>query len=472
MGARKDIRFDNVFEALDAKRHNAIFTLSCRALAEPYNFYRIDGGLTPAMLKPLGTDAKILLECQKQFRQSGRYTPQTIGAALPGVYGVDGNWLHRTMQDAEMDLPLAFEHFLEIHGQWVEKEVSIRVLEFLHHNKTSEEIRVLTENYRRELGVVARQTGSDGKEEFEAELLAALENKSFEFPVRPHLSSLRKLIPFFEPGDYIVVAALTGVGKTYFGLNTVYENALNGVPCCIINLENTPKNIMKRLWQMHGQHYFRKDLRGSDDETRQHLSAWEAVKKMPVRSHNPGRSLPAILSTIRQEWNERGIQFALVDYAQLIGLPGWSGNRNYELGEISAEFRALALELQIPIMVLAQFKQEVIKYSDRRGGLYDIKDCANFSQDATFVISLCRPLEVGLDLDGDGMPYAENDADATIVKGRETGRAQAKCKFDPIRGFYEEKPDFTPRDFSEAQKPEWNPTSVAANRKNEEDIPF
>lgn len=467
MGATvKEIKFGDAYEALDAKYKNALFTLSCRALAEPFNFYRIDGDFSPGMVAYSGEQpAKILVECQSQFRKNGRYSPQTVLNSLPGIGGVEASVLHLTSQDAEIDLPMAFDFFREILGQMVEVEIATLTRDWIHQNKTSEEIRVLGEKVRGERGLRARSTGSDGIPEFEAELMAALENKTFDFPVKPHLAKMRTLIPSYEPGDYIVVTALTGVGKTYYGLNTIYHNAINGVPCCCINLENTPKNIQKRIWQMHGREQFRRDLRGSDAQLLERMRIWDEVKKMPFRSHNPGRNLPAILSTIRRDWNERGIQFAMVDYAQLISVPEYRGNRNYELGEVSAAFRTLALELEIPIMVLAQLKQEVVKYPTKRGGLYDIKDCANFAQDATCVHSLHRP-NVFLDEDQTS-EFADDYADVMNVKGRETGKAFAKCKFDPVRGFYDDD-EFTQ---FPATPPPFSPALPGGTGRNE-DLPF
>ena len=103
-----------------------------------------------------------------------------------------------------------------------------------------------------------------------------------------------------------------------------------------------------------------------------------------------------------------------------------------------------------------------MKYGDRRGGLYDIKDCANFAQDATFVHVLHRPNEVLRE--GEVSEYNDNDADVTNVKGRETGRAQVKCLFDPVRGFYDDVSTQFPASSA-------LPASVTNNR-NETDIPF
>jgi replicative DNA helicase len=305
----------------------------------------------------------------------------------------------------------------------------------------SEEIQVEAAKARKELGLSARLSSSDGKEEFEKRLFAAIDGIKFEFPVSPFLASVREKVPYYEPGDYVVVAASTGTGKTYYALNQIHYISIKGVPSCLINLENTPANMQKRMWQMHSKIRFRPDLRGTDEQIRHYLKAWEEVKAMPFRSYNPGPTLPAIVSAIRQDWNERRIQLAVVDYAQLINIPGYRGNRNYELGEISATFRALALELQIPVIVLAQMKQEVAKTSDKRGGLYDIKDCANFAQDATIVQCLYRPEMFDISTrelaNGSIEPYPEKYADVFMAKGRESGVALSEARFDPVLGFFD-----------------------------------
>jgi DnaB-like helicase C terminal domain len=448
------------------KYDRALETLACRAVGEPYNFFRVDSEIHPAMFGT-GFFGQVLAMCQKQFRRENRYSAHTVAAEMsvaPETISA------LAMRDTEIDLPFAFDMFRGIYGQFVEIQIADFVSGWIAQGKTSEEVQVEAGKMRREKGVTPRATGSDGKDEFQAELFAALEGKVFDYPVKPHLAELRKLVPHYEPGEYIVVAALSGVGKTYYGLNTIYHNSLRGIPSCCINLENTPKNIQKRIWQMHGGNKFRRNLECSDDETRKHLKVWEEVKKMPFKSLNPGPTLPAILSAIRHDYNERGIQFALIDYAQLISIPGYRGGRNYELGEISAAFRALSLELQIPIMVLAQMKQEVSKTGDRRGGMYDIKDCANFAQDATFVQTLYRPFYFEIYEDANGNPYTEKDAEVTVVKGRETGRMITACEFDPIRGYHDAEPEFStqpePKDFTIPQ------SAMSAARANEDDIPF
>jgi hypothetical protein len=363
-----------------------------------------------------------------------------------------------------MSLPDAMETFLTYYGQWVEVRVSEQTHGYVIRGLSSEEIQSEQAKARREYGLCSRLEQSDGKDGFEAKLAAALEGRIVDYPVKPFLPSLRSVVQHYEPGDYIAVGALTGNGKSYYALNQIKHTAEAGIPCTLINLENSPENMQKRLWQMEAGVLFKEDLRANETQMRHYLDTWQRIKTLPIKGFNPGRTLNAILNTIRQDFYDRGTQFAVIDYAQLISVPGWKGNRNYELGEVSAELRSLALELKIPIMALAQFKQEVSKTGNKRGGLYDIRDCANFAQDATFMQSLYRPSVFDIDVDDRGVPYPEKYADVFVCKGRETGIALCEARFDPIRGFY--PPDDLPT-------PTQLPTTDFTNhRPKHEDIPF
>ena len=460
-------RYETAFEAL-----------ANRCLGEPYNFHRIAPMLHLGILESDLFSAKIVAACLLQFQKTGSYTPQSVGLmCAPLVNNVSGsagslhNFIEMAMRDAEMGLTDAMESFLLYHGQWAEIKIAKYAETWVMRGLSSEEIQTEYAKARKEFGLSARLTSSDGKEEFEKRLIAAIEGIRHTYPVTPYLKSMRDIVSYYEPGDYIVVAALSGQGKTYDVLNQIYHNSLNQVPSCYINLEMTPENVQKRIWQMHTKKQFRADLRGSDAEIQQYLKSWDEVKKMPFASYNPGRSIESIVSTIRQDFYERGIQFAAVDYAQKMVSNTYRGARNYELSEISAELRALALELQIPLYILAQMKQEVSKTHDKRGGMYDIKDCADFTQDATMVQCLYRPGYFDIthyETESGGHEiYPEGYADKFIAKGREIGTGLAKCRFDHIRGFYD-VPDAT-----QFPAVEFNPSDVTRpTRENGDYIPF
>lgn len=457
-----------ISEEVQSRYEIAFETLACRCVGEPYNFHRIAPMLLPGLLNSDLQNAKIITACLAQFSKSSSYTPQSIALAC-GLTPSDV--IEMGMQDAEMTLPDAMDSFLLYHGQWAEMRLAKFTESWVLKGLSSEEIQSEQVKARKDFGLSAKLEGNDGKAGFESRLIAAIDGIQYTHPVTPYLKSMRDIVPFYAPGDYIIVGALSGQGKTYDVLNQIYHNSLGGVPSCYINLEMTPEDVQERIWQMHTNQQFKADLRGSDSEMQRYLRAWDEVKKMPFRSYNPGRTIESIVSTIRQDYYERGIQFAAVDYAQKMTSTTYRGARNYELSEISSELRALALELQIPIYVPAQLKQEVSKTHDKRGGMYDIKDCADFTQDATMVQILYRPGYFDIKhyetASGGQEIYPEGYADKFIAKGRKIGTSLAACRFDHIRGFYD-VPDAT-----QFPAVEFNPAAVTrATRMNDEDIPF
>jgi phage pi2 protein 07 len=459
-----------VEQEAQTRYESAFEMLACRCLGEPYNFHRVAPMLLPGLINSDLHSAKIVAACLAQANKSDGYTPQSIALAC-GMLPADA--LEMAQRDAEMTLPDALEAFLLYQGQWAELRIAKHSETWVMRGLSSEEIQVESKKLRKEYGLSARLTSSDGVQEFERRLLDAIDGVQHTYPVTPYLKSMREIVPYYAPGDYIVVAALSGQGKTYDALNQIYHNSLCGVPSCYINLEMTPEDVQERIWQMHTGKQFKSDLRGSDAQMSDYLSKWDDVKKMPFKSHNPGRSIQAVVSTIRQDWHDRGIQFACVDYGQKMKVEGYKGARNYELSEISAELRALALELNIPMYVMAQLKQEVAKTHDKRGGMYDVKDCADFTQDATMVQILYRPSYFDIThfetASGGQEMYPEGYADRFIAKGRKTGTAFAVCRFDHIRGFYD-VPDFAPPSFDT----DFNPASIPDNARPSDntDIPF
>ena len=458
------------FQAALSGFDTATRLLAAAALNQPYSFFQISGQLHSKMLESAGHGdqwGKVLAECKAQHEKYGQYTPRTVGNAL----SIDLS--AAALEGSDMELRFAFDLFFEQWGKVTEVKIHDSYYGWMSEGLTSEEISVKSHQMRRDALLFREGMESDGEAEFEREMLESFEGRIQAPTVTPPIASLRRLIRGYKPGDYIVVAALSGVGKSFYALNHIAHLAFQGTSCTYVNLENIPKDVRQLIFQMWmGREYsLEANTRMSLDDMRAQKDKWEAMKKMPFRSVNPGRSLPAILSFIRQERQERGIQFAVVDYAQLISIPGYKGPRNYELAEISAALRCLALELNIPIMVMAQMKQEVWLRPDKRGSMYDIRDCANFAQDATHVQLLYRPSYFKIENDENGQPYPPGYADVHNAKGRSTGTAIAGCSFSHVRGFFDAEPEFTSEESETQNLPTFNPNTVPRPR-NEEDIPF
>lgn len=427
------------FEEVEARFETAAKMLCSRVLAEPYNFHLIDSKMSAPMGATASNVGAIFLEAQRQFRASRQYSPHSVAMALK----LDKSELMSlALEDSAIELLPAFDLFREQYGRKVEADISKEVEGLLYHGKTSEEIAVIQQQRRRDAGLLSTPAASDGKDEFETELVLALEGKVVEYPIKPVIKNMRKMIPHHEPGEYIIIGARTGMGKTYLGLNYIHQASLSGIPTAYINLENTPKNVQKRIWQMHSGIKFKHDLsKLSDAEMKKAVDDWEAVKKMPFKSHHTGRSLQTILNTIRQEYYERGIQLAVIDYIQLMREISFKGNKAGEIGEISAEVRALCLDLKIPLIALAQINRETETKSDKRPGLADLKGSGDLEQDAATVLFPFRPCYYDGLVDEHGMPYSEDYAEIHIAKGRDVGIGLVECRFDPIRGFYDKSDD-------------------------------
>lgn len=454
----------------------ALEMLAKRVLGEPYNMHRISDQIRPEMLQRIvhADYAEIIGECLKQFKKTGSYSASTVAVSLSRDVG---ELQSLSMEESGMDLVTAFDFFFESYCRYSETEIMQHQTNWLLDGDTNTEIIAKAEKMRREKGMGARVHHSDGRAEFEQALFSSFEGIVYDYPIKPFLNSLRSQVPFFRPGDYIVVAMLSGGGKSYFAMNQILYSANQNIPSLYINLENAPMDVQERLWQMYCDTKFESDFSKMPiDEMMKLKSAWEKVKELPIKSVNPGPFLHNIISEIRQHKYERGIELAVIDYAQLVYINGYKSGRVTELTEISAKFRALSLELEIPVMVLAQVKQEVMQRPDKRAFMYDIADCKNFTQDASLILLPYRPDYVNV-LDREIGPgvieaYPEGYADIFVGKGRRTGRLGAECRFNHIKGFHDVPSVFEERILQNAV-PDWSPKiGMPATRSEPLDVPF
>lgn len=463
-------------ESIAEKSDLTLKMLCASVLSQPYSFHQVDGRLSKKMLSGAGSRhegakwGRVLAECQRQFSTLKSFTPKTIATALElppltkaAQYGSD------------IEPGMAFQFFFEAFGRAVEFEIATeRMPGWLYVGMSSEQIVVESEKYRRECGLVQGQVGGDGEKEYEDYLFRLIDGTLPSPACTPFLAGLRRAIPAYNGGDYIVFGMLTGHGKSYFAQNQLIYNARNDVHTLLINLENTPKDVQKRLHRMVlGKEIPKRDETISQEFAKELKESWRATKSLLKSVCNPGRSLSAIVSTIRQAWADGRAKMVIVDYIQLVKIQGFAGPKAYELAEVSATFRALSLELDIPIIVLAMGKIDVAQRADKRLHEGDLRDCNSIVQDAPIFIAGYRPEKFGIktwtDDRGAQFDYPQGYADFVIEKGRDTGSGLIECRFDHIRGFY----DVSEQDITTNEIPEYNPAAgMSPNRAAIEDVPF
>ena len=372
--------------------------------------------------------SQIATAALKQCKRYGTVSLASIAAATETPVSILGEM---AQQNADTSLHLAASMLRDTYTLYLKHEWGMSMARMAATHQP-EELARLEKEYYRIKGLPVSNTDSDGREDFEHRLTSALLGKPIRFEVTPPLRGLAQHIPYHQPGDYVIYAGRPGMGKSYIGLNYIYHLASKGKPVALYNMENTPSDLMRRLWSMHTGLQYKDDM-SKMDAAKHELAAkgWEAVKKMPAIMRTPKRDIESVLTSIRRDIVEHGIVLAVVDYVQLIK----SGLRNRvdDVANASAELRELALQQKIVVIALAQLNRESEGRADKRPILADLRNAGDLEQDAVVVGLLYRPeyyFQVGPDgQDNTGL------AEIIIAKGRNTGTGVIECRFDHIRGF-------------------------------------
>ncbi len=199
----------------------------------------------------------------------------------------------------------------------------------------------------------------------------------------------------FHPSDLIVLAARPGIGKTSFMLTLVHHIALSeGKPVAIFSLEMSKEQLVMRLLSSIAEVPLQKIRSGfiTNDEREKLLSAAVELSKAEIYiDDTPSLTTTELRVKARKLKKEKGIEFVAVDYLQMLRSPSRKPTRQEEVAEISRNLKALAKELSIPVLALAQLSRQVEQRSDKRPQLADLRESGQIEQDADLIIFLHRP---------------------------------------------------------------------------------
>ena len=206
---------------------------------------------------------------------------------------------------------------------------------------------------------------------------------------------LDKLTAGFQPTELVVVAARPGMGKSSFMLSLVLHLALNeNVPLAIFSLEMSKEQLMLRMFSMLSgvplqnlRHGYVKD----DDWEKVMDAALKISSREIYVDDNPNLTTTELRIKSRKLKQEKGVKIIFVDYLQLLRTPYRSSTRQEEVAEISRNLKALAKELNIPVVALAQLSRQVEQRSDKRPQLADLRESGQIEQDADLILFIHRP---------------------------------------------------------------------------------
>lgn len=206
---------------------------------------------------------------------------------------------------------------------------------------------------------------------------------------------LDKMTCGMAPGQLIVYAARPGMGKTSFGMNLAEHVAVKlNLPVAVFSLEMTSEELGARLMFQHAQADFQRFRTGyllNEDVPKLSASA-VAIAKSPMWVDDSGdMNVMELRAKARRLKNQHDIRLVLIDYLQLIRGNNRYTNREAEVADISRALKALAKELNIPVLVLAQLNRELEKERNRLPRLSDLRESGSIEQDADMVGMFYEP---------------------------------------------------------------------------------
>ena len=208
-------------------------------------------------------------------------------------------------------------------------------------------------------------------------------------------SELDKMTAGFQRNDLIIVGARPSVGKTAFALNIAQNVATKTEEnVAIFSLEMGAEQLVMRMLCAEGNIDAQRLRTGSltDDDWGKLTMAMGSLSNAGIFiDDTPGVRIQEIRSKCRRLKQEHGLGMILIDYLQLIVGSGRAGeNRQQEVSEISRSLKALARELQIPVIALSQLSRGVEQRQDKRPMMSDIRESGSIEQDADIVAFLYR----------------------------------------------------------------------------------
>lgn len=207
---------------------------------------------------------------------------------------------------------------------------------------------------------------------------------------------LNKKTAGLQPSDLIIVAARPSMGKTTFAMNLV-ENAamLQDKPVLIFSLEMPSEQIMMRSLASLSRVDQTKIRTGQlDDEDWARISGTMGIlleKRNIYIDDSSGLTPTEVRSRARRIAREHGgIGLIMIDYLQLMRVPALSDNRTLEIAEISRSLKALAKELNVPVVALSQLNRSLEQRADKRPVNSDLRESGSIEQDADLIMFIYR----------------------------------------------------------------------------------
>jgi replicative DNA helicase len=266
--------------------------------------------------------------------------------------------------------------------------------------------------------------------------------------VQSGFTGLDRVTSGWQKSDLIIAAARPGMGKTAFVLSLALNAAINFKrPVAFFSLEMSSVQLVQRMISSETSISSDKLRKGTLDNTEWNklVSMTKKLSEAPVFiDDTPALSIFDLRSKCRRLKSMHNIDLIIVDYLQLMrsDVDSRNGNREQEISNISRSLKAIAKELEVPIIALSQLSRAVeTRGGTKRPQLSDLRESGAIEQDADMVLFIYRPEYYGMENHEDGTP-ARGLAEIIIAKHRNGALENVKLKFiDHLAKFAD--PDFS-----------------------------
>lgn len=210
------------------------------------------------------------------------------------------------------------------------------------------------------------------------------------------LDKFDELTAGLQPGDLIIIAGRPSMGKTALAINIAEYCACrhqNRVPTAIFSMEMSGEQLAMRLISSLGRIDQQKVRTGQLDQAdwQRVSSAIALMSNAPMFIDDTGALTPIELrARARRLKREHNLGLMVVDYLQLMSVPGTRENRATEISEICRSLKSLAKELNIPVIALSQLNRSLEQRPDKRPIMSDLRESGSIEQDADLIAFIYR----------------------------------------------------------------------------------
>jgi replicative DNA helicase len=235
-------------------------------------------------------------------------------------------------------------------------------------------------------------------------LLPALIDKIDEWHTNPNAlrglatgyTEFDKMTGGLRPGDLVIVAGRPSMGKSTLAVNMAEYAAVNPnirASVAIFSMEMPSEQIITRMLSSIGGVPLNSIRSGriSDEDWVRITGATSQLSEAKIFvDETPGLTPTDLRARARRVKREHGLDLVVVDYLQLMQVPGTKENRATEISEISRGLKALAKELSIPVIALSQLNRSVEQRQEKKPVMSDLRESGAIEQDADMILLIYR----------------------------------------------------------------------------------